>query len=297
MNKQIILSALQSQLQTVKNSVITHEEHVYNPAVAKLTAKITEWFDTNVISDIHSIEIQSERIVISPSDTTAYGSTISIDYRGSWRGDNSYFETSAYRPDLKSNEDNTSAVHYYSVMAAVAAAFPAICDQYKAKWLPTHAKLVNAKSELYNEIYKIEREIRSCESEIAELEKEKYNQSGFECTLKPFADYNSNYDNNECVYTKVYNDKHIKAFHGRSKWDYAYINSFKVISFPKAKHAKVVLEYKSAGTTDTKTHTVELNKTRYAEFIDQVNDWQSKGAASREENVDERVARYNKVDA
>ena len=87
----------------------------------------------------------------------------------------------------------------------------------------------------------------------------------------------------------------IKAHYGRARWDYYYINSFKVISFPKAKHGKVVLEYKQAATE--KTHTAELNKTRYAEFINEVYRWQSSGAAAREESVDERVARYNKVDA
>lgn len=296
MNKQIILSALQSQLQTVKNSVITHEEHVYNPAVAKLTAKITEWFEANVIAGIHSIEIASERITITPADTTAYGNTITIDYRGSWRGDAGYFESSAYRPDLKSNEDNTLSVHYYQVMAAVACAFSAICDQYKTKWLPAHAKLVNAKSELYNEIYKIEREVRNCESEIAELEKEKYNQAGFECVLADWTDYNSTEVDNEYVYVKKTSAHKIKAHYGRGRWDYYYINSFKVISFPKAKHSKVVLEYKQSAA-DEKVMTAELSKQRYAEFINDVYSWQSRGAATREENVDERVARYNKAEA
>lgn len=295
MNKNIILSALQTQLQTVKASVATHEQDVYQPAVAKLTAKIAEWFATNVASDIHSIEIASERITITPSDTTAYGSTITIDYRGSWRGDNGYFETSVYRPDLKSNEDNALAVHYYSVMSAIAYAFPAICEQFKTKWLTAFSKLSDVKSEKYNEIYKIEREIRNCESEIAVLEKEIYNQSGFECTLKDNYDYNSTKVDGEYVYTKTLNPHNIKAHYGRARWDYYFINTFKVISFPKAKHGKVVLEYKQSG--NEKTHTAELNKTRYAEFINDVYNWQTSGAASREKSVDERVARYNKVDA
>ena len=295
MNKNVILSALQSQLQTIKAAAVAHDANVYQPAVAKLTAKITEWFATNVISGIHSIEIASERITITPSDTTAYGSTITIDYRGSWRGDNGYFESSCYRPDLKSNEDNALTVHYYSVMSAVACTFPAICEQFKTKWMTAFNKIEAVKSDKYNEIWKIEREIRNCEQEIATVEKEVYNQSGFECTLKPFVNYNSNYDNGECVYTKTQDAHHIKAFYGRSKWDYAYINSFKVVSFPKAKHGKVILEWK--GGSDDKTRTTELNKTRYAEFVNDVYNWQTSGAASREESVDERVARYNKVDA
>jgi len=295
MNKQIILSALQTQLETVKANAVAHEQNVFNPAVAKLTAKIAEWFATNIILNIHEIEIASERITITPADTTAYGSTITIDYRGSWRGDAGYFETSAYRPDLKSNEDCTNAIFYYETMAAIAKGWNNICNKYKSSWLPAYTKLAAAKSEKYDAIYKIEREVRNCEQEIAVLEKEIYNKAGFECTLKPYANYNSDYSNNECVYTKTTNDHHIKAFYGRSKWDYAYVNSFKVVSFPKAKHGKVVLEWKSG--SDEKTRTTELNKTRYAEFVNDVYDWQTKGAAAREESVDERVARYNKVDA
>jgi hypothetical protein len=173
--------------------------------------------------------------------------------------------------------------------------FSNICTKYKESWLPAFNKLEAAKSESYNGIYDIEREIRKVESEIAESNKEVYNQAGFECTLKPTANYDSNYDNNECVYTKKYDEHHIRAQYGRSKWDYASINSFKVVSFPKAKFAKVVLEWKSGA--DDKTRTVELNKTRYAEFVNEVYNWQTKGAAAREENIDERLARYNKVEA
>jgi len=295
MNKQIILSALQSQLETVKASAITHEEHVFNPAVAKLTSKIKAYFETHIAENIHEIEIASERITITPNDTTAYGSTITIDYRGSWRGDAGYFETSAYRPDLKSNEDNTSTVRYYKVLAAIANGFDLICEQYKTKWLTTYTKLAAAKSEKYDAIYKIEREIRNCEQEIAVLEKEIYNQSGFECTLKDWSDSKSTSVDNEYVYTKTTTPHNIKAHYGRARWDYYLINTFKVISFPKAKHGKVVLEYKQAGTE--KAYTAELNKTRYAEFINDVYNWQTSGAASREESVDERVARYNKTEA
>jgi len=296
MNKNIILAALQSQLESVKASAVAHEQDVYQPAVAKLTDRVKTWFDTKVAAGIHNVSIQSERITILPSDTTSYGSTITIDYRGGWRGDGGYFETSAYRPDLKSNEDNTQTVHYFNVMAAIANNFDSIVDKFKNSWMASIKKLEDAKSEAYDGIYKIEREIRNCESEIATIDKEVYNQVGFECTLKPHANYDSNYDNNECQYFKKMDEHHIKAQYGRSKWDYAYINSFKVVSFPKAKHGKVVLEWKGGGD-DTKTRSVELNKQRYAEFVNEVYNWQTKRAAEREESIDERVNRYNRVEA
>ena len=296
MNKNIILSALQSQLETVKTDAIAHENDVYTPALAKLTSKIKVYFDQWVAENIHDISIASDRITILPNDDTSYGNSITIDYRASWRNDGAYFETSSYRPDLKSNEDNTKTIRYYKTLAAIANTFDLICEQYKTKWLPAFSKIESAKSDKYNEIWKIEREIRTCEAEIAELEKEKYHQSGVELTLKPMANYDSNYENNECVYTKKYQEHHIKAQYGRSKYDYAYINSFKVVSYPKGKHAKVVLQW-SSGADDTRTRTVELNKQRYAEFITEVHSWETTRAAERESDVDERIARYNKVDA
>jgi hypothetical protein len=297
MNKQIILKALQSELETVRAAAIQHEQEVFEPAVTKLTDKIKLYFEKYVAERIHSIAITSDSIIIKPFDTTSYGSDITINYKASWRrdGEGAYFDVSSYRPDIDSREDNTQSVFYYRVLAAVANCFQLICEQYKTKWLPVMSKLKNAKDDKYSEIYKIEREIRTCEAEIAELEKEIYNQSGFECTLKPMTNYNSNYDNGDCVYTKTQDAHHIKAHHGRARWDYAYINSFKVVSFPKAKHSKVVLEWKSS--SDEKTRKVELNKQRYAEFVTEVYHWQTTGATVREEYVDERVARYNKVDA
>ena len=297
MNKNIILTALQSQLETVKAAAIKHEQEVFEPAVSHLNDKILSWFADNVMPNLHSVSIHSDSIVIKPSDTTGYGSDITINYRASWRrdGEGAYFDVSSYRPDIDSREDNTQSVYYYRVLAAVANCFQLICEQYKTKWLPAITKLRDAKSEKFNAIYNLEREIRTCEAEIATIEKEVYNQSGFECTLKPYVNCNSNYDNGDCVYTKTQDEHHIKLTHGRSRWDYYYINSFKVVSFPKAKHSKVVLEWKS--TSNDIARTVEVNKARYAEFVNDVYHWQTSGAAAREESIDERVARYNKTEA
>jgi hypothetical protein len=295
MNKQIILSALQSQLETVRVAAIAHEENVFSPSLLKLQSKIKVWFDTNIMDNIHDITIESDRITIKPCDTTEYGNTISIDYRSGWRSEGGYFETSAYRPDLKSNEDCSNAIFYYKVMAAIALNWQNVCNKYNGSWLPAFNKMKAAKSEKYAELSKIENEIRNCEREIATLEKEVYNQSGFECTLKDWTEFNSTRVDGEYVYAKNLTPHNIKAQYGRGRWDYYYINSFKVISFPKAKHAKVVLEYKQGGAE--KVCTAELNKQRYAEFINEVYAWNSSRAEKREVEIDEKIAIYNKVDA
>ncbi len=294
MNNNIILAALQSQLETIKADAIAHENNVYNPAVEALKAKIAEWFHNNVITGLHDIEISSDRLTVTPNDTTAYGSTITIDYRSSWRDENSYFETSSYRPDLKSNEDNTQSVFYFNAMAAIANKFSSICDKFKSRWMPAYDKLANAKSEKYNEIYKIEREIRQIESQIAEEAKESYYQSGVTCKLSNYKYCDYKWEDSQRNYFIVEKQHDIRLSTGRSRWDYVNINEFEVVSYPKAKHAKVVLKFKSS-REDEKFHTREINKAKFAEFIAEVHEWQSRKAAEKTEYAEERFAEETKA--
>lgn len=295
MNKQVILQALQSQLDSVKAAAVEHEKNVYEPAISALTEKIAKYFAEGVVANINSITLQSDSIILYPNDSTDYNNRITLTHRSNWRGENAYIEMDTYRPDMKSNVDNSNALFYYECTAAIAKCFHTISKTYITKWQPAFEKLSAAKNQMYSEIYTIEREIRNVESEIATIEKEVYNHVGFECTIKPYTNYESDYSNNEYVYKKKIDAYHIKAQYGRSRWDYYYINSFKVISFPKAKHGKVVLEYKSAG--DEKVRIAELNKIRYAEFVNDVYNWQTTRAAEREADVDERINRYNSVEA
>ena len=290
-NKQVILQALQTQLATVKTAGIEHETNVYEPAMAKLNDKIKSWFSDNVIADLHSISIGSDSIVIKPSDTTGYGSDITINYRGRWGSDaNHYFDVNSYRADIESREDNLFAIKYYNAMASIATEFANICTQYRTKWQTQFKKILSEKEAMYTEIYKLEREIRNCESEIAELEKDVYNRSGAECTLKPYTDYSKN-DVGE--YVMISRPHIIRAQYGRARWDYYSINSFVVVNYPKTKHGKVVLDFKGGDISDSKTHRIELNKARYADFISSVHAWQTAGADERVEDVQEKIQRWS----
>ena len=293
MNKSVILSALQSQLETLKTACQTHEQDVYEPAVAKLTKEISEWFSYNIVTGVERFEINSDSLVIYPTYSTSYGSDITISYRCNWNKENAYFECRSYRPELDSREDNSKTVFYYTVMAKVADCFTAICNQYETVWLPIIEDLKAVKGNIYNEIYKVEREISNCEYEIAESEKEVYNKSGFECTLKSNYEYSQNDDG---VYYSNETPHTIRAQYGRSKWDYVYVNSFKVVNFPKSRFGKVVIEYKG-DAKDAKVRTIELTKQRFAEFIDSVYYWQSQGSDKRKNEIIDRITRWNKVEA
>ena len=293
MSKQIILQALQTQLQTVKAAGIKHETNVYEPAIEKLNQQIRSWFSEHASIDLHSISIGSDRIEIKPAEKDGYGNDITISYRTRWGSEETnYCEVSSYRADIDSREDNLFAIKYYNAMARIAAEFANICTQYQNKWYPQVSKIISLKEAMYAEVYTLEREIRNCESEIAELEKDVYNRSGAECTLKPYTDYTKN---EQGEYVMVARPHTIRAQYGRARWDYYHINSFVVVNCPKTKHGKVVLDFKGGDVSDSKTHRVELNKARYADFISSVYAWQTAGADERVEDVQEKISRWSTV--
>ena len=294
-NKQVILQALQTQLATVRTAGIEHETNVYEPAIEKLNQQIKSWFSWNASVDLYSISIGSDRIEIKPADNTGYGNDITISYRTRWGSkETNYCEVSSYRTDIDSREDNLFAIKYYNAMARIAAEFANICTQYQNKWYPQVSKIISLKEAMYAEVYKLEREIRNCESEIAELEKDVYNRSGAECTLKPYTDYTKN---EQGEYVMVARPHTIRAQYGRSRWDYYSVNRFQVVSCPKTKHGKVVIDFKGGDNIDGKTQRVELNKSRYADFISSVHAWQTAGADERVEDVQEKIQRWSATTA
>lgn len=293
MNKQVVLQVLKSQLETLRAKANQYEDGVYLPGMKALGEEVKLWLESNVVNAwLHSVNLFRDSIEIRPSDSDSHSNRITIYRRSAYDGSNAYYEVDTCRWDLDSREDCTTAFNYYSVMTCIAHCFPSFCRQYETVW---NAEIVRLKSELndvYNEIFELEREIANCEREIADVEKLAYNSVGFECALKPEADYGHVDSPSAYTYVKRFKDKAFRAQYGRSKWDYLFVNWFKVIEFPKSKHGKVVLEYSNDSTG--RRGTVELNKQRYSEFVNEVYSWQTKGAEHREAEIDEMIARWNK---
>jgi len=289
LNKEIILQALASQLKTVRELAIAHEKTIYEPAVEALRIKIVKYFEECDITDVNKVALTSDCIIIYPNGNEGYSNRITLTYRSNYKGENAYVELDTYRADMKSNEDNTDSIFYYNVVGNVVKCFHNISKTYITKWQPALSKLNAAKEEQYDEIWQLEREYRNCEQEIITLEKEKFNSIGVTCKLKDYVSLDYTYENGEHTANKKVAPHSIRAQYGRSKWDYVYISGFTVLNFPKSKHSKVVLEYISSDTD--KKRTIELNKSRYAEFINEVYNWQTSRAEEREQDVNERIAR------
>lgn len=286
MNNKVILSALQAQLVANQAAYEAHYTNVFTPAVDKLNAAVAEWFSQNVMPNIHSVSIERDSLTILPNNENSWHNDIKIERRGGWAKQDAYYEMSMNRQDVSSKQDNENSLHYFNCVAAVTFNFSDICKKMEG-WLAARNVLSDDLSAVEENAYTCKREIRRVEDLLKEEAKEAYFQTGFECQLLDTTEFN--YDDKSMRKEKHY----LHLQYGRARWDYYRVNSFKVVNYPKTKHGKVVLEFSYNGDTATR----EINKPRYAEFVDSVYNWQTSGAASQEEYIKERVARYASIEA
>jgi len=293
-NKQIVIKALQTELETVKNAAVTHEKEVYEVDMAWQTAQIREFF-SGIVGGINRIDCGASEITVYPNSGNDYSNRIELSVRSSWSSKKSewYVELKSYRPDMSSNTDNSDACFYYTVLSKIANCFTLICEEFLNVWRPKMLEFEKAKEDFYSKMYDIEREIRNIESQIDADSKLEYHKTGFAVTLNDYWDWDWKHDgvNEYTIHSKPH-DMRVQI--GRARWDYMYFNSFKVVSYPKTKHGKVVIDYMRAD--DTAPRRTELNKTRYADLVDAVYAWQTKGAAERQKQCEDKLKR-NKANA
>lgn len=293
MKKSVVLQALQTQLEKVKRDAIKHEKRVFEPAMAALKKSVVEFF-SEITPGVDNIDVSSDCITIYPNPNRTWNNQIDLKYRGTWDKKNEYVELSANRPDMQSNQNIAEPVHYYNTLNAVVNCFSLIANTYINEWIPAMQQLADGKNAFYSPIWELEREIGKIEKEIAEEEKQKYFQTGAADTLKSYKHFDWKWqDVGGHKYIIEEKEKSIRMEIGRAKWDYVYVHEFKVDSYPKAKHAKVVLKYKSE-STDTAWRTIEINKTRFADFISNVYNWQTRSAAEKTAAAEERYAEKQK---
>jgi hypothetical protein len=291
-NKQIVLKALQTELEKVKKAAINHEKKEYEVNMAGATEVIKDYFN-GIVEGIKDISCTASDITIYPGVGNDYDNRIELSVRNYWSSKPEwYVELKSYRPDISSNADNTESVFYYTVVAEVAKCFTLISEEYLNVWRPKMLQFEKAKEDFYTKMHEIEREIRNVENQIAEEEKLTYHKTGFAVTLKDYYDWDYN-DGDYTVESKPYD---LRQQIGRSRWDYIYFNSFKVVSYPKTKHGKVVIEYQRSGEGNVAQKT-ELNKQRFSDLVDAVHNWQTKGAEERQKSCEARVNRRNTANA
>lgn len=286
-----IISALETQLATTERELQQHTELVYQPSIKFISADAKAWFDEH-IAEVHSVDVQSDRITIHPYDpasSSSWYNGIDIVRRSDWRGEKVYFECSSRQPNIDSREDYSDASTYAYLFSLVCQNFKTICDRMEAYWLEEFRKLNAALNEYTEKIYDINRELRKCQDAVIEEERQKYYRTGAKCALTAYADDKRNPETE--LYEMVTEEHSIRVQYGRSKWDYAYVTAFTVLDYPKAKHGKVTIEYTPTG--EKKTRTLVLSKGRYQELVTEAVNWNLTGCAKRVEYIKERIARFN----
>jgi hypothetical protein len=140
----------------------------------------------------------------------------------------------------------------------------------------------NTTHDLETSIGEIKRNIYSVENEIKAEGINSYKKEGFLCTLTPALNVQRNWDAEGQPYEIVENIPNIKLTTGRSKWDYVYAKSFKVL---KTNKYKTTLEI-----TQSDDRVIERTVTArsFDQYIQDVYNWQTTIAKDHNDKTTER---------
>lgn len=270
MNKTVVIEALEAQLQTKKTEVEQYESTVSGPALKTKHEEILNWLRENVSNLIPNIEVDTHRMRVfktgSPNDSWG-GLTISLE-SNYWKSEERevFAKMNWYGSSASTKDENTLAD--VQIFGAVASKLGVIEYEFKNNWRPTIESITTPVDNLYSEISKLEYSVRDIKNSLAQEEKDTYKKAGFACKIKPSMQIVTNWDKEGNPRELKEVEKEIKLSTGRSNYDYAYVNSFKVVKTNKYKTTLEIV-YK-----DRKVE-YEVTANKFNAFIDDVYEWQN----------------------
>jgi hypothetical protein len=284
MNNEIILSALESQLATKKQELELHETSTSEPAFKVLTQEVLESLRENVSTLIPSITLTSDRIEIMKNSQRWSSVTIYLenDWRSTFPSENRTWcaKMNWYGSSATTKEENI--LNDVQIFGAIASKLSWIEYEFINNWRPKLAEIVKISSDLQEEIRKINSSIYSTQYQIRQQGIGSYKQVGFSCTVIPTLNIEVDWEDENRPYILKGTIANIKLSIGRSKWDYIYAKSFKVI---KTNKQKTTLEV-TLGNSSIVEHTVTAKS--FDNFIDQIYDWQTSNAKKHNDKTTER---------
>jgi hypothetical protein len=283
-----ILDALNAQLKLKKSDVVTFEETVKKQNTEEVNAGVLTWMQMYVDNSIISVNVNDSEIRVYATESKNDG--IAIYKRSNWfsnKADRKHSCELSWYSSCASSVD-TEKLKYLSVLGNIANCFLAVEDQYLNTWSKLLKAVDDQSSQMYSEIYKIERSISEVTENIKKDTAYKYKQLGFEMTS--FAKSSSCSWNNDGTRSIKENDPVIKLQYGRSKWDKLYVKSYKVLSTTKGKYSLLVTQMH--GATET---TVEVTASRMDQFVNDILDWETRGSKQEAENAKSIYDRYLKT--
>ena len=286
MSKQIILDALASQFVVKQNEFTQYETTVYQPSLVKLNQSIHDWFSNVLTVTPHDVKFNGDSLDIIPSNDGNWPSEIKIRRRYSYRDDeNNYYEIDYRSSHGKTNEDNN--MYYLITLGKIAQHINLITDNIENEWKPAHKEIYKPYTELSYELSKLEHEINTVKSDIRAAEREEYKVTGFEHTVSPYKHCKMNYDTDVYELVEIQNEFRLET--GRGRWDYVYVNAYRVVG--PAKYNKIALQYKRKD--DLHWIDIEVKHDYFDSFIENVYNWETNRKAKDDVYETERYNRLN----
>jgi len=284
MSKQIILDALAAQFAVKQNEFTQYDTTVYQPALAELNKTVSDWFSRVLELNPYRLTFNGDYVEITPSDEGKWHSMITIKRNSGWG-----IEKDTYSIDYRSGygkAENQTDMYYLTTLGKVAQNIDLIVENMKSEWKPAHQAIYKPYYELSNELGKLESEINGIKQQIHSDNREVYKAPGFEHTVTSQLACKMNYDTNEYELKTV--PYTIRLETGSGKWDYMWVNAYKVIG--PAKYRKIAIQVKR-NEGDERWEDVEVKGEFFDQFIAEVYNWETR---LREKRDEDETKRYNK---
>lgn len=282
MNNEIILSALETQLATKKAERDSYETLISEPAYKAITQEVLDALYENVSNLIPSITLTSDRIEVMKNSQR--WSSVTIYLENDWRSeDKSLFaKMNWYGSSATTKEENV--LNDVQIFGAVAAKLSWIEYEFINVWRPSLIEITKPIDEMRSEIYKIESSIRDIKNKIRQDGISSYKKEGFSCIVIPALTIETDWqaEGRPYILKESMANGHIQLSLGRSKWDYVYPKSFKVV---KTNKYKTTLQVTFA---DNEVVERTVTAKSFDQFIDQVYDWQTQRAKDHNDKTTEK---------
>jgi len=284
MSKQIILDALASQFAVKQNELVQYETTVYQPALDKFNESIRDWFGSVLFIRPHSAKYTGDTLEIVPTEDGRWPSAINIRKHYSYKDDENNYYDIDYR--ASHNKVEMANIYYLTTLGKIAQNVNLIIENIENEWKPAYKAIHNPHYQLINELRTLENEINAVKRDIHTAKREEYKAAGFEHIMSPRLYCKMNYDTNQYELTEIPTEFNLET--GRGKWDYIYVNAYRVIG--SAKYNKIALQVKRKD--DLHWSDIDVKGDYFDSFIETVYDWETNKKAKSDADETTRYNRY-----
>jgi hypothetical protein len=286
MDNQIILTALKSQLATKKEERDAYETSTSEPAFKALSDEVLASLRENVSPLIPKITLSDSRIeIMKCSGPNSSWSSMTISLEQNWRASASYTKEQFVKINWyasSATREHENVLNDLQIFGAVAAKLAWIEYEFINNWRPRLIEINKPCDLMRADIYQIEYNIRTIEQKIIQEGISKYKEVGFSCQINKPLGIETDYDTEGNPPRLKEHDAYLKLSTGRSKWDYIFPQSFKVL---KTNKYKTTLEI-TFDNTKTKEFTVSAKS--FDSFIADVYRWQTGQSETHNKSITEK---------